>query len=102
MEPGIAWLVEEKRIPRRKACIIMFSVIGLIGVGSAFSQEIFGFVDNLCSNILLIFGALIAVLFVGWKMDKTAVREREPVLIWPAAVPTARSAMKVSSVSPER
>ena len=31
-----------------------------------------------------------------------SVREAEPVLIWPAAVATARSAMKVSSVSPER
>jgi hypothetical protein len=29
-------------------------------------------------------------------------RESDPVLIWPAAVPTARSAMQVSSVSPER
>ena len=29
-------------------------------------------------------------------------RHREPVLIWPAHVPTARSAMVVSSVSPER
>src|SRR5689334_18347804 len=31
-----------------------------------------------------------------------SVRLAEPVLIWPAPVPTARSAMKVSSVSPER
>ena len=31
-----------------------------------------------------------------------SLRDAEPVLIWPAAVPTARSAMKVSSVSPER
>src|SRR5271157_2995806 len=31
-----------------------------------------------------------------------SVREPEPVLIWPAAVATARSAMKVSSDSPER
>jgi len=30
------------------------------------------------------------------------VREAEPVLIWPAPVATARSAMNVSSVSPER
>ena len=29
-------------------------------------------------------------------------RASEPVLIWPAFTPTARSAMKVSSVSPER
>ena len=31
-----------------------------------------------------------------------SVREAEPVLIWPAPMPTARSAMKASSVSPER
>src|SRR5260370_40101038 len=31
-----------------------------------------------------------------------SVRLAEPVLIWPAAVATARSAMYVSSVSPER
>jgi len=31
-----------------------------------------------------------------------SVRLALPVLIWPAPVPTARSAMKVSSVSPER
>ena len=31
-----------------------------------------------------------------------SVREALPVLIWPAPVATARSAMKVSSVSPER
>jgi hypothetical protein len=31
-----------------------------------------------------------------------SVREAEPVLICPALVATARSAMKVSSVSPER
>ncbi len=31
-----------------------------------------------------------------------SVREAEPVLIWPAPVATARSAMNVSSVSPER
>ena len=31
-----------------------------------------------------------------------SVRLAEPVLIWPTPVATARSAMKVSSVSPER
>ena len=31
-----------------------------------------------------------------------SVREADPVLIWPALVATAMSAMVVSSVSPER
>src|SRR5206468_9172751 len=37
-------------------------------------------------------------LYLATRSD----RDREPVLIWPAFVPTARSATKVSSVSPER
>ena len=35
-------------------------------------------------------------------MHTRSVRLAEPVLIWPAAVPTARSAMVESSVSPDR
>ena len=31
-----------------------------------------------------------------------SLRDMEPVLIWPLFTPTARSAMKLSSVSPER
>ena len=31
-----------------------------------------------------------------------SLRLAEPVLIWPAEVPTARSAMVLSSVSPDR
>jgi hypothetical protein len=31
-----------------------------------------------------------------------SLRLAEPVLIWPAEVPTARSAIVLSSVSPER
>jgi len=40
---------------------------------------------------------------ISWLYLHTrSVRDSEPVLICPAAVATARSAMKVSSVSPER
>ena len=39
----------------------------------------------------------------SWLYLQTrSVRLAEPVLIWPAAVPTARSAIVASSVSPER
>src|SRR5690606_10806745 len=37
-----------------------------------------------------------------WYFAPRSVRDALPVLIWPALVATARSAMKVSSVSPER
>ena len=35
-------------------------------------------------------------------LQRRSVREREPVLIWPVPRPTARWAIEVSSVSPER
>ena len=35
-------------------------------------------------------------------LQMRSVRLAEPVLIWPAPVATTRSAMKASSVSPER
>ena len=39
----------------------------------------------------------------SWLYLQTrSVRLADPVLIWPAAVPTARSAIVASSVSPER
>ena len=38
----------------------------------------------------------------GCAGEKGPDRQGAPVLIWPVARPTARSAMKLSSVSPER
>ena len=86
MEVGVAYLVEEKKITRHKATILLFLVALVIGVlcclsfGSLsgiklFGQTIFSFCDWLCSNILMTIGALLFSVFVGWRMDKMAVRD---------------------------
>ena len=86
LEVGVAYLVEEKGITRHKATILLFLVTFAIGVLCSLSfgpladvkvlgESIFNFCDKLCSNYLMTIGALLFSVFVGWRMDKTSVRD---------------------------
>ena len=55
--------------------MIVFIVAWLLGLASVFSIKFFGKVDAFSSNILLTIGALVIVLFVGWKMKKEDIRQ---------------------------
>ena len=84
LEVAVAYLVEEKKIPRIWACFILFVICWVVGAlcslsfGPLSSVKIFGdgifdFFDNLSSNILMTLGSLLTVLFVGWRLKKTDV-----------------------------
>ncbi|MBL4852820.1 MAG: sodium-dependent transporter [Robiginitomaculum sp.] len=77
LEPIVAWVSERFEIPRRKAAIIMGTLMWVLGLGSIF---ISGFMDvldgKLTSVILLPLTGLLTVLFVGWKMKKSIVDEQ--------------------------
>lgn len=75
IEVGVAYLVEEKRFKRGWACLFIFMLTWFLGLFSVFSIKNFGMIDAFSSNFLLTFGALLVVLFVGWKMSKEDVRE---------------------------
>ncbi len=83
-EVGVAYLVEEKGISRKVACLILFVVTWIIGAVCSlsfgplsdiklFDRTIFDFFDNLSSNILMTLGSLLTVLFVGWRLKKTDI-----------------------------
>ena len=85
-EVGVAYLVEQRKLTRRKATVLIF--LGTWALGALcslsfgplagvklFGLSIFSFCDMLTSNFLMTFGGLLFVLFVGWRMDKTAVRD---------------------------
>ena len=85
-EVGVAYLVEQRKLTRRKATALIF--LGTWALGALcslsfgplagvklFGLSIFRFCDMLTSNFLMTFGGLLFVLFVGWRMDKTAVRD---------------------------
>lgn len=75
IEVGVAWLVEEKRMKRGWACVVVFLVTWLLGFGSVFSIDVFSKVDAFSSNILLTVGAFLVVIFVGWKMKIDDVQD---------------------------
>ena len=84
LEVAVAYLVEEKKIPRIWACVILFVICWVVGGLCSLSfgplshikidgGNLFDFFDNLSSNILMTLGSLLTVLFVGWRLKKTDV-----------------------------
>ena len=85
-EVGVAYLVEEKKMSRNLAVLLVFSGTWILGALCSLSfgpladvkiagGTIFNFCDTLTSNYLMTFGALLFVIFTGWKMDRRQVME---------------------------
>ena len=82
LEVVVAWLKEELRLSRKSATAIAAVSITMLGVLATlsfgelsgftiFGKTIFGILDYTSANILLTFGALFIVVFVGWKLGKS-------------------------------
>jgi len=85
-EVGVAYLVEQRGLTRHRATLLIFLGTWILGALCSlsfgplsdvklFGLSIFSFCDMLTSNFLMTFGGLLFVLFVGWKMDRKAVRD---------------------------
>ena len=86
LEVGVAFLTDEKGMPRRRATWLLSGLCWLVGVLCSLSfgplagvkllgLSFFDFLDHLCSDWLLPLGGLVFTLFVGWKMSKADVRD---------------------------
>ena len=86
LEVAVAYHVEEKKLSRITACVILFIICWIVGALCSLSfgplsdvliggRTIFDFFDNLSSNILMTLGSLLTVLFVGWRLKKTDIYE---------------------------
>lgn len=86
LEVGVAYLVDQKKVSRKKATIILASACWALGALCSLSfgplqdvlisgRTIFDFCDHLTSDFLMTFGSLLFVIFVGWRMKKSDVRE---------------------------
>lgn len=83
-EVGVAYLVEEKKMSRIKASVLLFAILWPLGILCSlsfgplsdfkiFGNTIFDCFDKLSANILMPFGGLLVALFVGWYMKKSDV-----------------------------
>ena len=84
LEVGVAYLTEEFKMSRIKAGILAFIFAWTLGALCSlsfgplsgvqlFGLGIFDLLDKFCSNVLLIAGGLLCVVFVGWKMKRSDV-----------------------------
>ncbi|MFT4719579.1 MAG: NSS family neurotransmitter:Na+ symporter [Candidatus Azotimanducaceae bacterium] len=88
LEPAIAWLIERLKTTRVKAALIVGGVAWFIGLGSAFSFNIwsdvyfvnemtfFDLMDYVSNNILLPLGGVFIALFAGWAIDQEVTRDQ--------------------------
>lgn len=83
-EVGVAYLMEEKHVSRKMASVVIFSITWFLGILCSLSfgpisdfkilgNTLFEFFDKLSANYLMPLGALIIVLFAGWRMKKADV-----------------------------
>ena len=86
LEMVTAFMVEHYKISRLKAIIIPLIVIATLAMLSALSQSdkytievlglnLFDFLDTLSANYLMTFAALLTVIFAGWKIDRSSMRD---------------------------
>jgi len=79
IEPAVAFLVENKKIKRTTACIVMGLMTWILGVIVAlsfnvwsdvtfFGQGIFDLLDYITANLMLPIGGLCIAIFAGWIM----------------------------------
>lgn len=82
LEVVVAYLKEELRMSRGAATlaaslgitvlgILATLSFGILGDFTILGKTIFGLLDYASANIMLTFGALLIVVFVGWKMGKS-------------------------------
>lgn len=100
MEPGVAWLVERKRIRRVPATFLLTGFSWLLGITCVLSFSLwaefkpwfllfktpFDFLDFLTSQLMLPLGGLLIAVFVGRVMKRHTVKQemRAPKLVFDA------------------
>ena len=77
LEVVTAYVIDEKGIDRWKAALGMGSVIYVLGVPVTYDLIFLDLLDGFADGILLVFGALMLVLLVGWIAPAFAVQELE-------------------------
>lgn len=88
VEPAVAWLVEKMKVSRVSGACIVGSLAWLMGLGSAFSFNIwadvellpgktfFDTMDYVSNNIILPVGGVLIALFTGWILDRKLLAEQ--------------------------
>lgn len=94
VEPAVAWVIENTKLSRKVASMILGLVIWLIGitvilsfnewqdVKIAFGLGIFDSLDKLTSTVMLPLGGLLMAIFAGYLMKKKHINDELRLTGW--------------------
>lgn len=74
IEPGVSWL-EKMGVSRVASTLLLAIICWGGGVASIYSDDVFGSLDFITSNIMLPLGGLLIAVFTGWILGYTRVRK---------------------------
>ncbi|MCU4971576.1 sodium-dependent transporter [Halobacteria archaeon AArc-m2/3/4] len=77
LEVVTAYVIDEKGVERWKAALGMGGVIYLLGVPVTYDLIFLDLLDGFADAILLVFGALMLMILVGWIAPNFAIEELE-------------------------
>ncbi len=86
LEVLVAWASEELKMPRRKATLVLSTLVAILGVFATlsfsnlsevkiFGNGIFELMEKFAANTLLPLGGFFIVIFVGWKLGGKIVAD---------------------------
>jgi neurotransmitter:Na+ symporter, NSS family len=75
LEVVTASIIDTLGVSRRRAAVGMGVLIGIAGLGSAFSIDLLGLLDQVAGDLFLVLGALLLSIFVGWVVRAEALQE---------------------------
>lgn len=75
LEVVMSYLIDEHEITRRPGTIAIGVLIFLFGIPAALDLNYLSLYDSLSANILLVFGALMLTILVGWLAYNEALEE---------------------------
>lgn len=69
LEVVVSSVIDEWKIPRAKASLLMGGGIAIAGIAPAMSLNILGQMNSIAGELFLALGAFLTVIAVGWIMD---------------------------------
>lgn len=93
-EPLVAALWEKTRLTRKQACIVVGAIAWVLGIVSVLSFnlwshvkvfgrfDLFTFITDLDTNLVLPIGGIFFCVFAGWVMKKTATQNEFATFNW--------------------
>jgi NSS family neurotransmitter:Na+ symporter len=96
LEVVTASVIDELKLPRRKAALYTGLLITALGIVPAISTDLLGLMDKIAGELLLVAGAVATAIFAGWvvRSDVEAELVKGASPFWARQVPRIMTVLR--------